>query len=100
MTDKIAPIHPGEILLTEFMEPYGLSARKLAEHLGVPANRISTIVAGKRSITAETAMMLGRFFNTSAQMWLGLQLDYDMDLVEDDAEFALALDKIEPMQAA
>jgi addiction module HigA family antidote len=73
-TGAIIPaITPGEILRTEFMEPYGLSARALARELGVPANRITEIVNGTRAITAETALLLGRRFGTSAELWMNLQ---------------------------
>jgi addiction module HigA family antidote len=71
-------IHPGEILKTEFMEPLGLSSYRLAKELHVSAPRVNDLVRGKRSITADTAMRLGRYFGTSAQLWLGLQMDHDL----------------------
>jgi len=80
---KIDPIHPGEILLTEFLEPMGLSQNKLAISIGVPARRINEIVHGKRAVTADTALRLGRYFNMSPRFWLGLQMDYDLDVAED-----------------
>ena len=80
---KIAPIHPGEILQSEFIEPMGFSQNKLALALGVPARRINEIVLGKRSISADTALRLSRYFGNSAQFWLGLQMDYDLDVAED-----------------
>jgi antitoxin HigA-1 len=71
-------IHPGDILKTEFMEPFGLSSYRLAKELHVSAPRINDLVRGKRSITADTAMRLGRYFGTTAQLWLGLQMDHDL----------------------
>jgi len=72
------PIPPGEILLEEFMRPLGVSINRLARDIGVPPNRISGIVNGKRSITADTALRLGKYFGTSAETWLDLQSDYDL----------------------
>jgi len=72
------PIHPGEILLEEFMKPMGISINALAKGLGVPPNRISGIVNGKRAITADTALRLGKYFDSSAELWLDLQSDYEI----------------------
>ena len=72
------PIHPGEILREEFMTPLAISINRLARELHVPVNRISEIVAGKRAITPDTALRLGRYFETTPDIWLGLQLDYDL----------------------
>ena len=80
----MAPLHPGEILLEEFLKPLNLSQNKLALQLRVPARRINEIVLGKRRITADTALRLARFFGNSPQFWLGLQTDYDLDLAEDE----------------
>lgn len=80
---RIAPIHPGEILLAEFLEPMSLSQNKLALSIGVPARRINEIVLGKRAISADTALRLSRYFGNSAKFWLGLQMDYDLDIAED-----------------
>jgi addiction module HigA family antidote len=79
-TNKLTPIHPGEILREEFMKPHDLSQNALARALGVPPRRINEIVLEKRSITADTALRLARFFNTTAEMWTGLQADYDLRL--------------------
>jgi len=79
----IPPIHPGEILLEEFLKPMGLSQNRMAMDIHVPARRINEIVHGKRRITADTALRLGRFFGNSPQFWLGLQMDYDLDIAED-----------------
>jgi addiction module HigA family antidote len=80
-TNKLAPVHPGEILREEFMTPHGLSQNALARALGVPPRRINEIVLEKRGITADTALRLARFFGTSAELWTGLQADYDLRLV-------------------
>jgi antitoxin HigA-1 len=82
-TKKMDPIHPGEILLEEFLKPMDLSQNRLSLDIRVPARRINEIVLGKRRITADTALRLGRFFGNSPQFWLGLQMDYDLDLAED-----------------
>jgi addiction module HigA family antidote len=72
------PILPGEILWEEFMVPLGITQNRLARDIDVPANRIHEIVKGKRAISADTALRFGQYFNTSAEFWLGLQMDYDM----------------------
>jgi antitoxin HigA-1 len=77
---KRAPIHPGEILKTEFLDELDLSAYALAKALAVPTNRITGIVNGERAITADTALRLARFFGTSAEFWLNLQVHYDLQL--------------------
>ena len=81
--NKLAPVHPGEILLEEFMQPLGLSQTRLGRDLGVSPRRINEIVHGKRSVTADTALRLSRYFGTSAESWLGLQADYDLDTASD-----------------
>jgi addiction module HigA family antidote len=83
MTDKLSPIHPGEVLLEEFIKPMNLSQNRLAIDIGVDARRINEIVLGKRAITADTALRLSRFFGNSPQFWLGLQTQYDLDIAED-----------------
>ena len=85
-TKKLAPVHPGEILQKDFLEPMGLSQNRLALALGVPARRINEIVLGKRGITADTALRLARYFKMSPQFWLGLQMDYELDMAEDTLE--------------
>jgi addiction module HigA family antidote len=80
---KIPPIHPGEILLEEFLKPMGLSQNKVALDIRVPARRINEIVLGKRRITPDTALRLAKYFQMSPQFWLGLQMDYDLDVAED-----------------
>ena len=81
--DKLKPIHPGEVLLEEFLKPMGLSQNRLALDMGVPARRINEIVLGKRRITADTALRLARYFDMSPQFWLGLQMDHDLDVATD-----------------
>lgn len=80
---KLNPVHPGEVLLEEFLKPMGLSQNRLAIEIGVHARRINEIVLGKRRVTADTALRLARFFGTSPQFWMGLQSDYDLDVAED-----------------
>ena len=77
---ELSPVHPGEVLLEEFLRPMGLSQNRLALDIGVPPRRINEIVLGKRSITADTALRLARYFGNSPQFWLGLQRDYDLDI--------------------
>jgi addiction module HigA family antidote len=79
---RLAPIHPGEILLEDFMKPLGLSQYRVALDIGVAPLRISQIVRGKRAITADTALRLARYFGTSAGIWLRLQARYDLELAE------------------
>ena len=80
--ERLPPIHPGEILLEDFMKPLELSSYRVAKDIGVPALRISQIVRGQRSITANTAMRLARYFGTSAGIWLRLQARYDLEIAE------------------
>jgi antitoxin HigA-1 len=81
-TELLDPIPPGEILYEEFMRPLGLSINALARDIHVPPNRISEIVHGKRAITADTALRLGKYFNVSPELWLGLQGDYDIRVAQ------------------
>jgi addiction module HigA family antidote len=83
MSNKLSPIHPGEVLLEEFIKPMGLSQNRLAIDIGVAARRINEIVLGKRAITADTALRLSRFFGNSPQFWMGLQSQYDLDIAQD-----------------
>ena len=76
---KLPNIHPGEILLEEFLEPMGISQNRLARAMGVPPRRINEIVHGKRAVTADTALRLARALGTSEQFWMGLQADYDLE---------------------
>jgi addiction module HigA family antidote len=83
MTEKLSPIHPGEVLLEEFIKPMSLSQNRLAIDIGVDTRRINEIVLGKRAVTADTALRLARFFSNSPEFWLGLQTQYDLDVAED-----------------
>jgi len=95
MMPKPFAIHPGEILLTEFMEPMGLTSYRLAKEIGVPLPRVNDVVLGKRSISADTALRFGRFFGLPAQFWLNLQNEYDLRLATTDDHV-----KIKPYKAA
>lgn len=97
-TDKIPPIHPGEVLMEDFLEGFGITQNKLAVSIGVPPRRINEIVHGKRGITADTALRLARYFGTSAEFWLNLQTHYELDLAEDRVAAQIAA--IEPLQVA
>ena len=81
---KQKPVHPGEVLFEEFLKPMNLSQNRLAISIGVDARRINEIVLGKRRVTADTSLRLSRFFGNSAQFWMGLQSDYDLDVAEDE----------------
>ena len=83
MTDRFPPIHPGEILLEEFLKPMELSQYRLAKSINVSPRRINEIVQGKRAISADTALRLGRYFGTTAAFWLNLQARYDLEVAAD-----------------
>jgi addiction module HigA family antidote len=94
----IAPIHPGEILLEEFLGPLGVTQHRLATEINVPPRRINEIVHGKRRITADTALRLARYFGTSDQFWLNLQTRFDLETSKD--RLGVALDSIQPLKIA
>jgi len=94
----MAPVHPGEILLEEFLGPLGVSQYQLAKEIGVPARRINEIVHGQRRISADTALRLARYFGTSERFWLNLQSRYDLELEKD--RIGDALDGIRPLTMA
>ena len=94
----MAPVHPGEILLEEFLMPLAVSQYKLAKEIGVPARRINEIVHGQRRISADTALRLARFFGTSERFWINLQARYDLEAEKD--RLGDALDEIRPLSAA
>ncbi|HHW84051.1 MAG TPA: HigA family addiction module antidote protein [Actinomycetales bacterium] len=99
MTEKLyPPIHPGEILQEDFLDGFGITQHKLAVSIGVPPRRINEIVHGKRRISADTALRLGRYFGMDAQFWINLQARYDLD-VEMDA-LGDSLDSIQPLRTA
>src|ERR1700689_1804546 len=85
-TNKLAPIHPGEILREEFMKPHGLSQNALARALSVPPRRINEIVLEKRGLSVDTALRLARYFGTTAELWTGLQSDYDLRVARSKPE--------------
>ena len=91
------PIHPGEILLEEFLKPMNVSQYRLAKDIHVPPRRINEIVKGKRAITADTALRLSRFFGTSEGFWLGLQSDYDLENTRE--ALRAEMDRIKPLSA-
>ncbi|MDM7920991.1 MAG: HigA family addiction module antitoxin [Pyrinomonadaceae bacterium] len=95
---KIPYPHPGEILMEEFLKPMGITQYRLAKEIGVPQRRIGEIVAGNRSVTADTGLRLSRFFGMSDDFWVGLQLDYDAANAKD--ELAETLAKINPWKRA
>src|ERR1022692_1467051 len=99
VTDTIMPpVHPGEILLTEFLEPLAVSQYQLAKAGDVPARRINEIVHGQRRISADTALRLARYFGTSERFWMNLQARYDLEVEKD--KLGGALDDIQPLSAA
>jgi addiction module HigA family antidote len=97
--DKLPPVHPGEVLLEDFIKPLGLSQYRVAKDIGVPTLRIAQIVRGERSITADTALRLARYFGTSANVWLRLQARYDLEIAE--AKIAKRINReVKVLQAA
>ena len=97
--EKLAPIHPGEVLREDFMEPLGLSANRLAIELRVPVTRIADLIRERRAITPDTALRLGRFFNTTARYWLNLQAAFDLESAEDELRDEIERD-VRPMTRA
>ena len=95
---RLEPVHPGEILKHDFMEPFGLSSTALARAIGVTPPRINEIVRGRRGITAATALRLAKYFGTDAQSWMNLQTHYELALAQDAAERSLRT--IRPLDAA
>ncbi len=96
--DKLAPIHPGEVLMEEFIEPFGITQHKVAVSIGVPPRRINEIVHGKRRISADTALRLARYFGTSDLFWINLQNRFDLEVERDHLGAVLA--EIHPLQSA
>jgi addiction module HigA family antidote len=97
MTSKLEPVHPGEVLAQEFLVPNGLTASALAKALGVPANRISELVRGRRGISGDTALRLARFFGTSPEVWLNLQARFELDCARDRS--GDQIERIKPLAA-
>ncbi|MBZ6372183.1 MULTISPECIES: HigA family addiction module antitoxin [Microbacterium] len=98
ITEKIAPIHPGEVLMEDFINGFGITQHKLALAIGVPPRRINEIVHAKRGITADTALRLAKYFGTSAEFWINLQSHYELDRAEDLSGEQIAA--ITPLQVA
>ena len=98
MPTTVAPIHPGEVLLLDFLEPLGVTQHRLAVSIGVPPRRINEIVHGKRRISADTALRLARFFGTTDRFWINLQARYDLELERD--HLGSSLDSIKPLLTA
>lgn len=92
------PIHPGEILLEDFLKPMGISQYRLAKDTNVPARRINEIVQGKRSITADTALRLARFFGTSPELWINLQTHYELEIAKDSLNGRL-IKEVKPLKS-
>lgn len=99
MAKKLKPVHPGEILREEFMEPLGLSMNKMALDLRVPVTRIADIVAERRGITADTALRFARYFKNSPTFWMNLQTRYDLEVAEDEISVRIERDVI-PLETA
>jgi addiction module HigA family antidote len=98
MGRRLKNVHPGEVLGEEFLKPLGVSAYRIAKEIGVPATRVSEILHGRRSITADTALRLAKYFGTSAKFWLGLQEDHDLE--EESLAKAKELKAIVPLDQA
>jgi addiction module HigA family antidote len=94
----MSPVHPGEVLQEEYLDPLGLTQHRVAVAINVPPRRINEIVHGKRGITADTALRLARFFGTTERFWLNLQGRYDLEIEKD--RLSAALDRIEPLRSA
>lgn len=96
-TDPMDPIHPGEVLMDDFITGFGITQHKLAVAVGVPPRRINEIVHGKRRVTADTALRLAKYFGTSAEFWMNLQSHYDLRI---ERRNVAAIDAIQPLQSA
>ncbi len=98
-TRKHKPVHPGEVLKLDFLEPMGITAYRLSKETGISAQHLGRIIMGTRGITADVALRLARFFGTSAQVWMGLQTHYELDRVEDESGREIEL-RVKPLKAA
>jgi addiction module HigA family antidote len=98
MIDKLPPIHPGEILLEEFLKPMGLSQSKLAIALRTPLQRVHDIVHGRRNITVDSAVRLAKYFGTTPEFWLNLQMRYDLEKAEDEGLFDQVANDVRPLE--
>lgn len=97
--DQLPNVHPGEILEEEFLKPMGLSHYRIARDIGVSQRRIDEIVAGRRAVTAETALLLARYFGTSARLWLNLQASYDLEEAERHPITSAKIERVSPLPA-
>jgi len=97
---RIKPVHPGEVLLGDFLEPLRMSRNALAKAIGVPAPRVNDVVLGRRGVTADTALRLAAFIGTTPEFWLNLQLRYDLDVARQKKELAANLRRIKPLDPA
>lgn len=98
MSDKLPPIHPGEVLMEDFLKPMGLSQSKLAIALRVPLQRVHDIVHGRRAITVDTAVRLSRYFGNSVQFWVNLQAHYDIEMARFEGVFEQVANDVRPME--
>ena len=98
MSQWIKPVHPGEVLLEDFLEPTGMSRNALAKAIGVPGPRINDIVLCRRGISADTAMRLAAFIGTTPEFWINLQAGYELDVARQKADLVKSVEKIEPYQ--
>jgi addiction module HigA family antidote len=96
---KLKPVHPGEVLRLDFLEPMGISAYRLSKETGISAQQLGRILSGSRSVSADAALRLARFFGTSARLWINLQAQYDLDVAEDLAGREIAR-RVKPWKAA
>jgi addiction module HigA family antidote len=99
-SSRLRPIHPGEVLFREFLDPLGMTQTELASRLGISFPRVNEIINGRRAVTPDTALRLARLFGTTAELWLGLQQAVDLWDLEHSPETARALKKIEPLRRA
>jgi antitoxin HigA-1 len=99
LANKIPPVHPGEVLLEEFLKPWGLSQNRLAQHMGITTNRLNEVVRGRRGITGNTALRLARATNTTPEFWLNLQALYDLETAKDELGTRLELE-VTPVKEA
>ncbi len=98
-TRKLKPVHPGDILRLDFLEPMGISAYRLSKETGISAQQLGRILSGTRSLSADAALRLARFFGTSAKLWINLQSQYDLDVAEDESGREIAR-RVKPWKAA
>lgn len=96
---KLKPVHPGEVLRLDFLDPLGITAYRLSKEIGITQQHLGRILKGSRGVSADVALRLARFFGTSAKVWMGLQAQYDLDVAEDAAGSAISK-RVKPLRAA